>query len=151
MGRFTSLESSELCKDWRLEDRAALAQFLEKQELKAGEHLFFEKSVEQKLYFIDSGRLKIQFGSYHTELGPGESLGELSLVAKQEKQITATALDLCLFWVITEGAWSRMKHEAPEVATRLLESIQMKYARLLSSNVAPPQLSSAGTEPTKTV
>jgi len=142
MGKFTTLEIAELFKDWHLEDRAALAHFLEKQELKNGEQLFFENAEEQKLYILDRGRLKIQFGSYHTELGPGESLGELSLVHKASKQVSASATEDCLFWVITEETWSRLKLEAPLIAMRLIEAIQKKSARLLATNVAPPKLTS---------
>lgn len=142
MGRFLALEKSELFKDWRLEDRAALAHFFEKQELKANEALFFEKAYEQKLYLIQKGKLKIQFGTYHSELSDGESLGELSLLAKSEKQVSATAISDCFFWVITEEHWHRMKIEAPLIAMKLLEAIQLKSARLLSSNVAPPKITS---------
>jgi CRP-like cAMP-binding protein len=91
---------------------------------------------------IERGRLKIQFGSYHAELGEGESLGELSLLQRNEKQVTATALSDCLFWVITDDHWNRMKIEAPLISMRLLEAIQKKSARLLASNVAPPKITS---------
>lgn len=141
MGKFSTLERAKLTKSWSLKERAALASFLEKQNLKKGEHLFYEQTQEKKLYFIDSGSLKIQCGNMFVELEQGASLGELSIVSSTQKQTSAIAAEDCVFWVITESQWEKIKSQQPALAFKLSESIQRKLAELLNSSVPPPKIS----------
>lgn len=140
MGKFTSLEKCVLTKSWDLEDRAALAHFLEKQNLKKGEHLFFEKSLERKLYILDEGEIQLEAFGQSVILGPGSSLGELSLIRETEKRVTARASQNCQFWVITEIRWREIQSQMPELARKLSVSILKKFAQLMEGGVSPPSL-----------
>ena len=135
------MERCLLTKHWSLKERASLAGFLEKQNLKKDEHLFFEKTSERKLYIIDSGVLKIQCGNLHIELESGDSIGELSLLSNTQKQVSALALEDCFFWVITEKNWEKIRKEQPGLAYKLIESINKKFAELVNTAVPPPKLS----------
>lgn len=141
MGKFSTLEKSRLTKSWSLKERAALAHFLERQNLKKDEHLFYEQTQERKLYFLDSGLMKIQCGNISIELHPGASIGELSLLSTTQKQTSAIALEDCVFWVLTEEQWAKIKSQQPTIAYKLVESINQKFAELLNNSVPPPKIS----------
>jgi len=141
VGKFTSLEKCCLTKDWRIEERAALAHYLEKQELTKNEPLFIEDHSERKLYIIDSGLVSVSLGFMTVEMGPGQSLGEFSLFQDTKKKTTAIALEDCSFWVLTLERWELVKEEVPDVAAKLTQSINQKMANLLEISQLPPRVS----------
>jgi SulP family sulfate permease len=133
VGKFSSLEICALSSHWSLQERAAFAFYLEKQNLPQGEPLFFEKASESKLYILDSGTLKIQTAQIELKYQPGESLGELSLLSQTEKKISATALSDCSFWVLTSENWKKIQDRQPLLAKLVVESILKKMGNLMSS------------------
>ena len=141
MGKFTSLENCRLTRDWKIEERAALAHYLEKQDLTKNEPLFIEDHSERKLYIIDSGLISVSLGFVTIEMGPGQSLGELSLFQDTKKKTTATALEDCSFWVLTLERWELVKQEVPEIAAKLTQCINQKMANLLEVSQLPPRVS----------
>lgn len=147
MGKFSTLEKAELTQNWSVEERAALAQFLEKQQLAKGEQLYYEQAKEKKLYFLDEGVLEIHGASIKVEFLPGQSLGELSLLKETAKQTSALAKENCIFWVLTEESWRELRRSSPAVALKLIESINSKLAHLLDQSLLPPKLSKIISKP----
>lgn len=139
MGKYSCLENSELTRSWSLETRAALAYFLEKQELKAGVELFVPQHEEQKIYFLEIGQIKAKNANSEVEFGPGKTLGELSLFSRTKKQLSVTASTDCLFWVLTKEKWDLLWKNAEDLAAKLRESVQQKFARELE-NCGPLRL-----------
>lgn len=142
MGKFSVLEQSKLTSAWSLEERSALAHFMERQSLKKAEYLFFEKSSERQLYFIDEGELQVEACGTKITLGPGSSVGEISLFRETKKRVSASALSNCKFWVITQDSWKRFSSQAPELAQKFELAVFDKLADLIDLGSVPPKVAS---------
>lgn len=154
MGKFTALERNALTQAWSLEERAALAYFLEEKKMKSGSLVSWHASEkdsngksEKCLYFIDSGSVRITYETVSVELHDNDSFGELSLIADTKKIAPVMATKDCTLWVLSAEKWSEMKKGAPSITLKLLEAIVQKFARLLNETSSPRALSAASAPP----
>ena len=143
MGKFTALDLCPLTKPFSIEERSALAHFLEKRDLKDGDPVIVNRSKERALYIVDSGAIKVSFENMSLELKPGDSFGELSLIFPTQKLISGIAAKDSVLWMLTFDRWTEMRKVAPAISLRLLEAITQKLSVLLNNTVPPPRLFSS--------
>jgi diguanylate cyclase (GGDEF)-like protein len=92
--------------------------------LRAGEVLFRQNDAGQSMYAIEEGELRILFenGEKPKLLGPGQFLGEISLLAPGvNRTATAVAETDCSLRVISQQTLDQLKIERPELLCSLLQ------------------------------
>ncbi len=134
MGKFSTLEQTSITKDWSLEERSALAHFLDELQVDQHETIFSMKSNERVLFIIESGTAKFAIEGFETDLGPGDSFSEMSLIKSSPKVGAVIATSPCSLWVLKYDKWNDMKKAAPIISLKLLESVCEKMIDLLGQN-----------------
>ncbi len=124
-------------QDWSLEERSALAHFLTEQKAAPGERVFDTKSVQQKLYIIEKGRVRLTFEDTAVEFSESDSFSEMSILQQSSKLCVATGITDCVFWVLSFAKWEDMKRAAPVISLKLVERIGQKLVNLLNNNFQP--------------
>ncbi|MBN8554259.1 MAG: cyclic nucleotide-binding domain-containing protein [Deltaproteobacteria bacterium] len=140
MGKFTTLDKASLTQTWSLEERSALAHFMEKKEVKTGDPLFVARSKERGLFIVDSGLVRLNYENLSQQLKPGDSFGELSLIYPTQKLASADALQNSELIFLSFENWTTMRKVAPLVSLKLMESICAKFAQQLNEMIPPPKL-----------
>lgn len=140
MGKFRSLEKSLLASSWSLEERAALAFFLEERRFNEGDPVFNRMAKEAALYLVEQGGVRLQYEQYSVDLKEGASFGELSLFQETTKLVTATALGNCIVWILTKEKYEELRKNTPSVAVKLMESIIQKMGKVVSEALMPPRI-----------
>ena len=96
----------------------------EEVQLSAGEVLFRQHDEGHSMYSIEEGELRILFenGEKPKLLGPGQFLGEISLLAPGvNRTATAVAESDCRLRVISQRTLDQLKAERPELLCSLLQ------------------------------
>jgi CRP-like cAMP-binding protein len=132
MGRHRCLELCELTREWSIEERTSFSHFLQRQDLKKSEVLFYENNENQSLFFLAKGMVRAENTLGHIDLNEGASWGEFSLSKAVRKRVTIRAMDDCELWVLQPAAWERLKTQTPLLAFKLMEGINAKMASRLS-------------------
>jgi CRP/FNR family transcriptional regulator, cyclic AMP receptor protein len=134
--------------DWPLlqslsdEDRRRVLAAARRRRYARREVLFHEGDPSESLHLIDSGRVAIRVGTAMGDtatlvvLGPGEVLGELSLVEEAEGRRTASAVALERVETLTlhRDAFEELRREHPTVE-RFLVAVLAAQVRRLSSHL----------------
>jgi CRP-like cAMP-binding protein len=120
-----------------LRDRLASAAYPKK--LARGQVLFVEGEPCDALYVVKTGRLKVSVTSPHgDELvlavhGPGESIGELSLVDGGTRSAGAMAIDDTELVCLPRDAFLTMLRDSPDAAIALAQDLAAMLRRLTTS------------------
>jgi CRP-like cAMP-binding protein len=139
MGKFVTLDACQMLQDWSLDERSALAHFLEHRSYDANATLIDRSSKASELLFIASGKVKLSAETYSIEILQGATIGELSLMNPTQKRISAIAITPVDAYVLSSQRWLEMKRNTPSVAVRLMESILKKVSNELGSFELPPK------------
>lgn len=106
----------------------------------AGAYLFHEGDPGNSLYVVKSGRLEVVLAGGTTDemhlrfCGPGEYVGEMSLILKQGKRTAAVrAVEPAQAWVMTRDKFNECIQRWPHLAYAMVEIMS---ERLESSNEA---------------
>lgn len=140
MGKFSCLAKCGLTKSWPLEERAAIAHFLEPKSLPQGSAIIDAGNKERILYLIEQGTARVQYENIAFILEEGESFGELSLISSTQRLVEITADKNLTMWTLRHEKFEEMKKMAPAVALRLTESITQKFTELLNTSVVSPKM-----------
>lgn len=111
------------------EDLAALKAAGRQRRYAAGSHLFREGERCEAVYLLVSGRLKICHHSIDgTEevlaiRGPGDIVGELSVIGPENRSATGVALERLEVVIIGVDVFRRILAERPTLTLALLESV----------------------------
>jgi CRP/FNR family cyclic AMP-dependent transcriptional regulator len=97
-------------------------------DFEVGAILFREGDAGEALYVIQVGRVRLTklVDAQHTilaELGPGDFLGELAMMASRPQNTTATALEPTRCLVVDSSALETLVATSPEVAVRLVQEL----------------------------
>lgn len=147
MGKFITLERAELTKNWRLEERSALAHFLVERKIQEGDPLSLKNSRDRGLHLIELGLVRVQYENFSVELREGDSFGEFSLFEEIQKPTAMVASTMVHLWVLPLEAFQEMKHTTPAVAVLLMESIVHKLIKRLVNFSMPPRILSSSPPP----
>jgi len=104
--------------------------------LARGQVLFVEGERSEHLYVVDRGRVKVLVSSARGDelvlsvLGPGDCLGELSVLDGADRSATAVALDDVALWCVPAEAVRTLLGRSPAVALAVAEELAGRVRRL---------------------
>ena len=112
------------------EERAAVADLVEAQDLDAGEQLFLEGQESDGLILVESGALRItsQRAGELGRLGAGEVLGSLGLVVVGRREVTAVAEGETRVLTLTRESFQRLMLDEPRACCRVLETAICEFS-----------------------
>lgn len=104
-----------------------IADIIVTRKFKKGQVIFFEGDVEDKLYIVNKGKIKIY--KYNREgreqilylLPEGEFIGDMSLLKKGKFQYNAEALEDTLICTIAKDDFDEIVTKNPEITLKILE------------------------------
>ena len=106
-----------------------------------GQVLFSEGEPGDHLFVVASGRVKVTLGSERGErltlavLGPGDSLGEMSVLDGSPRSASVEALDDASLVCVPSMVWLNLLQTSPAVCLALAEDLAARV-RSLSTNAA---------------
>jgi CRP/FNR family cyclic AMP-dependent transcriptional regulator len=104
--------------------------------LARGQVLFVEGERSEHLHVLVEGRLKVLVSSPRGDelvlsvLGPGDALGELSVLDGADRSATAVALDDVALWCVPADAVRVLLGQSPAVALAVAEELAARVRRL---------------------
>jgi CRP-like cAMP-binding protein len=108
--------------------------------LRRGQLLFSEGDPSNHLFVVADGRIKVLVSSSRGEeliltvLGPGDTLGELSVLDGQPRSATAQALEDVQLVALPASALSELLGRAPELAVAWARELSATVRRLTGSS-----------------
>lgn len=127
-----SLDHFPLLSELVANDRRALGEFLEARELDAGSTLFRAQDEAEELYFVVDGGVSVRAGGETlSELGAGEVLGALCLVAVGRRECDVVAATATKLLCLSREGYLRMRADAPALALQLQEAVLRTFSSLV--------------------
>lgn len=129
------LHGSELFAGLGTPEREALAVSMQKRRFRANEALFYEGDEGSHLYVIASGRVSISARSTEGRevlvalLGPGEIIGELSLLDGATRMAEARAAEETSAYLLSAAALNDCMDKFPEISRALLRILAGRLRR----------------------
>jgi CRP-like cAMP-binding protein len=129
-----ALQRSPLFKDFSAASLETLAEIARERELKPGAVLFEEDAPGDALFVIAAGTLKLVRKENGAErelasLGPGQHLGDLGLLARTVRLVTAVAATDCKVLELSRRAFFKKAQEKPLTCLKLAAVVAGEVAR----------------------
>lgn len=103
---------------------APVADCLVEFELQAGETFIQEGAVEDCLYIVVDGRVRVHSQEQHIlTLGPGQTVGELAVLDPQPRSATVTTLDDTLLLRLNKEPFDEIMADRPEIAASVIQTL----------------------------
>ena len=105
----------------------------------AGSPIFVENMVGESLFIVKSGTVRItqKAGDVEKELGmlgPGDHLGELALLGKGGRLVSAVAATQCEVLEIGQRDFARLQPQKPQACLKLAIAIAADLAQRVADN-----------------
>ncbi len=98
-------------------------------DVKAGKTLMREGQRGREFFVLESGGVRVERkGRVVRELGPGEWVGEIALIADIPRTATVTTLEDTRVLVLTDRAFSKLIRDVPTIAQKVLRSVGERLA-----------------------
>jgi CRP/FNR family transcriptional regulator, cyclic AMP receptor protein len=98
-------------------------------DLKAGKMLMREGQRGREFFVLESGGVQVERkGRVVRQLGPGEWVGEIALIADIPRTATVTTLEDTRVLVLTDRAFSKLIRDVPTIAQKMLRSVGERLA-----------------------
>jgi CRP/FNR family cyclic AMP-dependent transcriptional regulator len=92
--------------------------------LQAGDVVFNEGDAGTEMFGIVSGAIELIRGGHPVaRIGEGETFGELAIVTKAPRNLTAVAVEPTVIAAIDEHAFLYLVHETPTFAIQVMRSM----------------------------
>jgi len=129
-------EGGGLRKFLQLHRWKVLADYIHPVKHARGELLIGQGELDRKLYFVESGDLKVDMhtdkGIVHLAIvGPGSVVGEGSFFSHLPRIAAVSAYSDCKVWVLTPEEFERLSHANPNVAL----AVSMALGTLLATRM----------------
>lgn len=129
-----TLQASSLFKEFTETGIRIFAGVANEKSIPAGTPLFVENMVGESLFIVKTGTVRITRRVDGVEkelgvLGAGEHLGELALLAKSVRMVTAVAATPCEVVEITQRDYYHLQPEKPQACLKLALAIAADLAR----------------------
>jgi len=140
MGPVAALKACPLFKGFTPAGLEILAQIANERKFASGVPLFAENAVGDSLLVLAQGRVKLTMRNKAGEqaplgeLGPGEHLGELSLIRQGQRMCTATALTPVVAIEIRHADFQRLLGQKPQACVKLLMGIVSTFGQKVMDN-----------------
>lgn len=134
---FEMLGHSKFFEDFTHDDILKLAQFMEVYRANPGDTIIREGDTDDFMLFIMEGLINIvktdAHGERHsmTSVGPGATLGEMSMIDGEPRFATCIAIDATIFSVFSRDSMVRIIMEEPALGAKIL----IKLVTLLSQRL----------------
>jgi monovalent cation:H+ antiporter-2, CPA2 family len=107
--------------DLTAEQRAELLTLFKPRSAAPGERVIRAGDLGNEMFFISSGAVEVSIPGKKIHLGPGDFFGEMALLTGGRRTADVTAIDYCLFLIITKEEFDRFISRHPELRQRLDE------------------------------
>jgi CRP/FNR family transcriptional regulator, cyclic AMP receptor protein len=134
-----ALQGSTLFQDFSETGIKIFASIATEKSLPAGSPLFAENMVGESLFIVRSGTVRLTRRDGGTErevatVGPGAHLGELALLARTVRLVSAVAATACEVLEITQRDYYRLQPQKPQACLKLSLAIAADLAQRLNEN-----------------
>jgi CRP-like cAMP-binding protein len=117
---------------------AALAQRASEVEVEAGTLVIAEGAVEEHLFAVVQGRLRVHRGEHSiTELGPGATVGELAALVPEPRTASVTALEPTTLLRIDRPLLEELLADRPALASGIIAALVAMVRERTRSEVDP--------------
>jgi CRP-like cAMP-binding protein len=128
MTALEALQRSPLFKDFTENGLRIFAGIAQEKAIPAGTPLFVESMVGESLFILKSGTVRVVQRGPDGErelavLGAGEHLGELALLAKSVRMVSAIAATPCEVVELSQRDFVRLQPEKPQACLKLALAI----------------------------
>lgn len=119
------LKSIELLAEFGDEDREALVELLEEQDVAKGRRLFSEGEESEELVLVLEGRVRLELrgGTPLGHLPAGSALGGVALVSFGHRATAAFCEEPCRVARLDRSGYRRLADDHPRTACRLIEAL----------------------------
>ncbi|MDY6982663.1 MAG: cyclic nucleotide-binding domain-containing protein [Pseudomonadota bacterium] len=134
---FDMIGRSRFFEDFTLDDVRKLSQFMTVYRAEAGDTIIREGDTDDYMLFVLEGRINIVKTDAHGErhpmasVGPGSTLGEMSMIDGEPRFATCIALDATTFSLFARDAMVRIIMEEPQLGAKIL----IKLVTMLSQRL----------------
>jgi CRP-like cAMP-binding protein len=128
----SSLRSVPLFESLSSEERRTIAQHTDVIEVPEGTELVRQGEFAYEFFVLEDGAADVvRDGKRVAELGPGDFLGEMGIVAQAVRNATVVTASPARAIVMTEQAFRSMRALNPAVAERIEAAVEERCAALL--------------------
>ncbi len=128
-----ALQRSPLFKDFTETGLRIFATIAQEKSIPAGSPIFVENMVGESLFIVKSGTVRLTQKTADGErelgtLGAGEHLGELALLAKSVRLVSAVAATQCEVLEFSQRDFARLQPQKPQACLKLALAIAADVA-----------------------
>jgi len=128
-----ALQRAPLFKDFTETGLKIFATIAQEKVVPAGSPLFVENMVGESLFIVKSGTVRISQKTADGErelavMGAGEHLGELALLAKSVRLVSAVAATQCEVLEFSQRDFARLQPQKPQACLKLALAIAADVA-----------------------
>ena len=133
MTALEALQRAPLFKDFTETGLKIFAAIAQEKAIPAGSPIFVENMVGESLFIVKSGEVRLTQKTAEGErelgmLGAGEHLGELALLAKSVRLVSAVAATQCEVLELTQRDFARLQPQKPQACLKLALAIAADLA-----------------------
>ncbi len=134
-----ALQRSALFREFTETGLKIFAAVAQEKAIPAGTPLFVENMVGESLFIVKSGSVRISQKGAEGErelavLGAGEHLGELALLGRSVRLVSAVAVTPCEVLEITQRDFARLQPQKPQACLKLAIAIAADLAAKVADN-----------------
>lgn len=138
--RVVALQRVPLFADVPGRTLAAVAQRATEVEVPAGVAVITEGAVEDHLFAVVSGRLRVhRDGRDIAILGAGASVGELAALVPEPRSASVTAMEPCLLLRIDKAVLDELLADRPELADGVIAALVGMLRARTTTDAATPE------------
>jgi len=112
--------------DLNAEQRAELLTLFKPRSAAPGERVIRAGDIGTEMFFISSGAVEVSIGDKKIHLGAGDFFGEMALLTGGRRTADVTAIDYCLFLIVTKEEFDKFIARYPELRQRLDEVAEQR-------------------------
>jgi CRP/FNR family transcriptional regulator, cyclic AMP receptor protein len=139
MAAFDALRHAALFRDFTETGLRIFAGIAQEKSVPAGSPLFVENMVGESLFIVRSGKVRITQRTPEGDrelatVGAGEHLGELALLGKSVRLVSAIAATPCEVVEITQRDFVKLQPQKPQACLKLALAIAADLAAKVSDS-----------------
>lgn len=123
----------------------AISEKLKKVHFEYSEVVFFENSLGDAMYLIESGQVKVSLNTEDGQqervinfLGPGNFFGEMALLLDQRRSATVTVTIDADLWMLRKGDMDELLVEHPEIALQITRELSRRLSDVVTETKRRP-------------
>jgi len=133
MAAFDALRRASLFRDFTETGLRIFAGIAQEKAIPAGSPIFVENMVGESLFIVKSGKVRITQRAHDGDrelatIGAGEHLGELALLGKSVRLVSAIAATPCEVVEITQRDFVKLQPQKPQACLKLALAIAADLA-----------------------